>query len=152
LADDDPLLARLAGEWIGNGEVKLTPKAEAERVYCRIVATLVEGTLIKQKGRCVVASNSRAVEATIAARGDGRYEGTFDAPDIRSTVFGGTADGDKLTLSGDFVDGKTKEERTATMTMEIIEGAYRVTTDNIGKNDSYVASDIIFRKKTKPDG
>ncbi|MEO8667578.1 MAG: hypothetical protein ABI399_03620 [Bauldia sp.] len=147
---DDPLLARLVGEWIGNGEVRLTPKAAPERVYCRIVATLVEGALIEQKGRCVVASNSRAVNATISAKGDGHYEGTFDAPNIRSTVFAGTAEGDNLTLSGDFVDTRTKEERKATMTMQIAEAAYRVTTDNAGANDSYVASNIVFRRKEKP--
>jgi hypothetical protein len=147
---DDPLLSRLEGEWIGNGEVRITPKAAPERVYCRIVATLVEGTLIRQKGRCVVASNSRAVNATIAAKGDGQYEGTFDAPDMRATVFTGSSEGDHLTLSGDYLDKKTNEERTATMTMEVAESAYRVTTDNAGANDSYVASDIIFRRKTQP--
>jgi hypothetical protein len=114
------------------------------------VATLVEDTLIQQKGRCVVASNSRAVNATIAATGDGQYEGTFDAPNIRSTIFTGNGKGDNLTLSGDYVDTKTGEERKATMTMELADAAYRVTTDNAGANDSYVASDIIFRRKVPP--
>ena len=146
--DDDPLLSRLAGEWIGNGLVKLGPKAAAERIYCRIVATLVDGNSIEQKGRCSIASNSRPLAGTIVAKGDHRYESVIDAPNIRAAVFTGTGSGDNLTLSGDFVDTKTREQRKATVTMSLSDSGYRVTTDNSGEDgSSYVASDIIFKKK-----
>ena len=146
-AADDPFLSRLAGEWIGNGTVKLSPKAEAERIYCRIVSTLVAGNSIEQKGRCSVASNSGALASTISARGGGRYEGVMSAPTVGSANFKGNGSGNRLTLSANFVDSKTQQQRKATVTMSLSGSGYRVTTSNSGEGTNYVASDITFKKK-----
>jgi hypothetical protein len=146
LAADDALLARLAGEWIGNGTVKLNPKAAPEKIYCRIVGTLVGGTTIEQKGRCSVASNSGALATIITAHGGGRYRGTMKAPSLGTADLSGSASGGKLQLTATYLDGKTKEQRQANVTMNVADAAYRVITSGTGA-DSYVASDITFKKK-----
>jgi hypothetical protein len=144
---EDALLARLVGEWIGNGTVKLNAKAEPEKIYCRIVGTLLDGETIEQKGRCSVASNSGALATVITARGGGRYDGTMDAPSVGTASLDGSASGSRIRLTATFVDKKTREPREATVTMNLSEAAYRVTTNTGAGGDSYVSSDITFRRK-----
>jgi len=146
-AADDPLLSRLVGEWIGNGTVRMGPKAEPERVFCKIVATMVGGTSIRQQGRCSVASNSGAMTSTISAKGGGRYDGSMSAPQVGTAAFSGNGSGNHLTLSAGFVDAKTQEKRKAIVSMNLSGATYRVTTTNAGDDGSYVASDITFKKK-----
>jgi hypothetical protein len=143
---DDPILSRMVGEWIGDGTARITAKSEPERIYCRIVATLA-GSTLQQKGRCSVASNSGALSSTISAKGGGKYEGSMTAPQIGSAQSRGSGSGNRLQMTAEFVDQKTKEKRRATVTMTLSGNGYRVVTANAGAGGDYVQSDIVFRKK-----
>jgi hypothetical protein len=146
-AADDPLLSRLVGEWTGNGTVRMGPKAEPERVFCKIVGTMTGSNSIRQQGRCSVASNSGALTSAISAKGGGRYEGTMVAPQVGSATFTGRGSASRLSISAGFVDAKTQEKRRATVTMSLLGSGYRVTITNSGDGGSFVASDITFKKK-----
>jgi hypothetical protein len=145
-AADDPILSRMVGEWIGDGTARITARSEPERIYCRIIATLAGATL-RQTGRCSVASNSGALSSTILAKGGGRYEGTMTAPQLGSAQSRGTGSGNRLQMTADYTDQKTKEKRRATVTMTLSGNGYRVVTANAGAGGDYVQSDIVFRKK-----
>lgn len=141
LAANDPLLSRLVGEWIGQGTVKKSASAAPERIYCKVANKLVDGgTVLEQKGRCAVATNSGRLTGKIAAKGGGRYEGSLDLPQTKGpATLAGRGESDKIVLSASFVDRFTKRPRKSTISLVVGDGsAYRLVSDT---------SDILF----KPD-
>ena len=76
-ADDDGMLKRMVGDWIGQGIVRLKADEEPQRLYCKITGTLDPGGhSLRQIGRCALPDLSVAVEAVIEAVGAGRYRGS----------------------------------------------------------------------------
>ena len=124
LAAEDPLLSRLQGEWIGQGMVRMGPAAEPERIYCKIANKLVDGGLaLEQKGRCAVATNSGRLRGKIAAKGEGRYEGSLDSPQTDGpAVLSGHAEADKIVLSAQFVDRFSKRPSLSIISLIVGDG------------------------------
>jgi hypothetical protein len=154
LAADDPLLSRLEGEWIGQGTVQKGPAAEPERIYCKIANKLVDGgSALEQKGRCAVASNSGRLRGKIAAKGQGRFEGSLDSPQTDGpAVLAGHAQNDKIVLSARFVDRFSKRPSNSTISLFVGDGgAYRLVSDtlNPGTGERFQASNILFKQDKK---
>jgi hypothetical protein len=153
-AAEDPLLSRLQGEWIGQGTVRMGPQAEPERIYCRVANTLVDGGLaLEQKGRCAVATNSGRLRGKIAAKGQGRYEGSLNSPQTDGpAVLAGHAEADKIVLSAEFVDRFSKRPSLSIISLIVGDGgAYRLVSDtlNPGTGSHFQTSDILFKPKIK---
>lgn len=157
-AADDPLLSRLAGEWIGQGMVRMSPVSEPERIYCKVANRLVDGgSVLEQKGRCAVASNSGSLKGRIAARGEGRYEGSLDSPQTAgpATLAGQAAD-DKIVLSAQFIDRFSRRPSLSIISLIVSDnGDYRLVSDTLNPESGkhFQTSDIIFKpnkEKTKP--
>ncbi|MEX0853816.1 MAG: hypothetical protein WD036_11125 [Bauldia sp.] len=151
LAGDDPLLARLAGDWIGRGLFRQSPEATPEHIYCRITNSLSEdGTTLTQKGRCAFASHTAAVESTLAAHGSGRYAGSGGGLGVASraqATFDGTGTTNRLSFSAELTDTHSEESANATATVELLaDGGYRlkalVTDKDTG--ETYTASEVVF--------
>jgi hypothetical protein len=150
LAGEDPLLSRLEGEWIGQGMVRMGPAAEPERIYCKIANKLVDGGLaLEQKGRCAVATNSGRLTGKIAAKGQGRYEGSLDSPQTAGpAVLAGHAESGKIVLSARFVDRFSKRPSMSIISLFVGDGgAYRLVSDtlNPGTGTHFQTSDILFK-------
>ena len=148
-AADDPLLAQFVGEWIGNGQIRLAPDAELERIFCRITNTLVEdGTALEQKGRCGIATNTGKVDGLITAIGQNRYQGTLESLASRGAAsLTGVGENGKLVLTSEFVDSQTGESAVSTTTLTVRKGGgYQLTSERIDPDDgaSYAESIIIF--------
>jgi len=153
-AAEDPLLSRLEGEWIGQGTVQNGPTAEPERIYCKIANRLVDGgSALEQKGRCAVATNSGRLKGKIAAKGQGRYEGSLDSPQTAGpAVLAGHAESDKIVLSARFVDRFSKRPGTSTISLFVGDGgAYRLVSDTVnpGTGKRFQASNILFKPDKK---
>jgi hypothetical protein len=154
LAAEDLLLSRLQGEWIGQGMVRMGPQAEPERIYCRVANKLVDGgAALEQKGRCAVATNSGRLRGKIAAKGQGRYEGSLDSPQTDGpAVLAGHAESDKIVLSAQFVDRFSKRPSLSIISLIVGDGgAYRLVSDtlNPGTGKHFQTSDILFKPKRK---
>lgn len=154
LAAGDQLLARLQGDWIGQGMVRMGPEAEPERIYCRVANKLVDGGLaLEQKGRCAVATNSGRLKGKIAAKGEGRYEGSLDSPQTAGpAVLAGHAENDKIVLSARFVDRFSKRPSMSIISLTVGDGgAYRLVSDtlNPGTGTHFQTSDILFKPDKK---
>ena len=150
-AADDPLLARMAGDWIGRGTFKSSPSAEPEMVYCKITNTLADGgATLQQKGRCAVATNSGRVSGTIEAKGAGVYQGSLESLSTKgpATIAGKAAD-NQIAFSADFVDSKTNKPGKATIQVVIADGKYRLVSNtlNTKTKTEFVASDILFTQQ-----
>lgn len=154
LAADDPLLSRLAGEWIGQGTVRMSPASEPERIYCKVANKLVDGgSALEQKGRCAVASNSGTLKGKIAARGEGRYEGSLDSPQTAgpATLAGHAAD-DKIVLSAEFIDRFSRRPSLSIISLIVGDGGqYRLVSDTLNPESGkhFQTSDIIFKPNKK---
>jgi hypothetical protein len=143
IAADDPLLSRLQGEWIGQGTVQKSPTSEPERIYCKIANELVDGgRALEQKGRCAMATNSGRLRGKIAAKGNGRYEGSLDSPQTAGpAVLAGRAENDKIVLSARFVDRFSKRPSKSIISLFVGDGsAYRIVSDT---------SNILFKPDKK---
>jgi hypothetical protein len=146
---NDPLLARLAGEWIGRGEIRQTAAAESERVFCKITNALsADGAALSQKGRCALANQSGAIDGTITALGEGKYDGTLEsmASDGPATLTGSRM-GDSIVMVTQFTDAQTHQPTTSTTTIEALsEGGYRLSTERTDPRTGtlYTASEIVF--------
>lgn len=154
VAADDPLLSRLQGEWIGQGTVRMSPAAEPERIYCKIANKLVDGgSALEQKGRCAVATNSGRLKGKIAARGQGRYEGSLDSPQTDGpAVLAGHAEADKIVLSAQFVDRFSKRPSLSIISLFVGDGgAYRLVSDTLNPDSGrhFQTSDILFKPNKK---
>jgi hypothetical protein len=154
VAADDPLLSRLEGEWIGQGTVRMSPASEPERIYCKVANRLVDGgSALEQKGRCAVASNSGSLRGKIAARGEGRYEGSLDSPQTAgpATLAGQAAD-DKIVLSAQFIDRFSRRPSLSIISLIVDkEGQYRLVSDTLNPESGkhFQTSDIIFKPNKK---
>jgi hypothetical protein len=150
LAAEDPILSRLEGEWVGQGTVRMSPTAAPERIYCKVDNKLVDGgSAIEQKGRCAVATNSGSLKGKIAARGDGRYEGSLDSPQTAgpATLAGHAAD-DKIVLSAEFIDRFSKRPSLSIISLSVGDnGQYRLTSDTLNPESGkhFQTSDILFK-------
>lgn len=151
IAVEDPLLARLAGDWVGRGTFKPSPSAEPELVYCKVTNSLAGGgSVINQKGRCAVATNSGRVTGEIKSDGAGGYAGSLESISTRGPAkITGTASGDSITFQTEFIDRRTKKPGTATIQMAIGDGRYRLVSNGFdgANNADFVASDITFEKQ-----
>ena len=150
-AADDPLLAQMAGNWVGRGTFKSSPSAEPEMVYCKITNTLSNsGTALNQKGRCAVATNSGRIAGTIQSQGSGAYSGSLESLSTKGPLkFSGKATNNQIALNASFVDRKTNKPGMATIQTVVSDGKYRTvskTTDTKTKAE-FVASDITFTKQ-----
>jgi hypothetical protein len=149
-AADDPILSRLQGEWVGQGTVRMSPTAAPERIYCKVDNKLVDGgSAIEQKGRCAVATNSGSLKGKIAARGDGRYEGSLDSPQTAgpATLAGHAAD-NKIVLSAEFIDRFSRRPSLSIISLSVGEnGQYRLTSDTLNPESGkhFQTSDIVFK-------
>jgi hypothetical protein len=147
--ENDPLLARLAGAWTGRGQIRQTASAESERVFCKITNMLSpNGATLSQEGRCALANQSGAINGTITALGEGKYDGTLEsmASDGVATLTG-TRTGDSIVLVTRFTDRQTHQPTTSTTTIEVLpEGGYRLSAERIdpATGVSYTASEIVF--------
>jgi hypothetical protein len=154
VAADDPLLSRLEGEWIGQGMVRMSPASEPERIYCKVANRLVDGgSALEQKGRCAVASNSGSLKGKIAARGEGRYEGSLDSPQTAgpATLAGQAAD-NKIVLSAQFIDRFSRRPSLSIISLIVDkEGQYRLVSDTLNPESGkhFQTSDIIFKPNKK---
>lgn len=149
-AAEDPLLSRLQGEWIGQGTVRMSPGSEPERIYCKIANKLVDGGLaLEQKGRCAVATNSGRLKGKIAARGQGRYEGSLDSPQTDGpAVLAGHAESNKIVLSAQFVDRFSKRPSLSIISLIVGDGgAYRLVSDTLNPESGrhFQTGDILFK-------
>ncbi len=150
-ADDDPILARLAGDWVGRGTYRQSATAAPERIYCKISNTLVQnGAALAQKGRCSVASNSGPIDGVISAEGGGRYAGTLES--LASDGPGklaGTGSGSRLVLETTFVDSRSHEPAIAVTTMELGATGYRLLSERRDPKTgaTWTGSDIAFTAK-----
>jgi hypothetical protein len=154
LAAEDPLLSRLQGEWIGQGTVRMGPTAEPERIYCKIANKLVDGgAALEQSGRCAVATNSGRLKGKIAAKGQGRYEGSLDSPQTAGpAVLAGHAEADKIVLSAQFVDRFSKRPSLSIISLIVGDGgAYRLVSDTLNPDSGrhFQTSDILFKPDRK---
>lgn len=149
LAADDPILAKLAGDWTGTGTYRQNASAQPERIFCRITNTLVQGgKALQQRGRCSVASNSGSVDGMITAEGGGRYSGSLDSlASVGPASLSGSGSGNRLVLSSTFVDTVTKEQAQAETTMQVSGDGYRVTTVRKDGGPTWTGSDISFKPK-----
>jgi len=147
---EDVLLSRL----IGQGTVRMGPAEEPERIYCKIANRLVDGgAALEQKGRCAVATNSGRLRGKIAAKGQGRYEGSLDSPQTAGpAVLAGYAEDDKIVLSARFVDRFSRQPINSIILLSVSDGgAYRLISDTLipstGKH--FEASNILFKQDKK---
>lgn len=150
LAAEDPILSRLEGEWIGQGMVRMSPAAEPERIYCKVANKLVDGgSALEQKGRCAVASNSGSLKGKIAARGEGRYEGSLDSPQTAGpATLAGQAAEDKIVLSAQFIDRFSRRPSLSIISLIVSDnGDYRLVSDTLNPESGkhFQTSDIIFK-------
>jgi hypothetical protein len=154
LAAEDELLARLQGDWIGHGTVRMSPASPPEKIYCRIANKLVSGgSSLEQKGRCAVGNASGSLRGKISARGDGRYEGSLDSPqtDGPATLAGKAAE-DKIVLSAQFIDRFSRRPSLSIISLEVGDGgAYRLVSDTLNPESGkhFQTSDIVFQPETK---
>ena len=154
LAAEDPLLSRLEGEWVGQGTVRMSPGSEPERIYCKVANKLVDGgSALEQKGRCAVATNSGRLRGKIAARGQGRYEGSLDSPQTDGpAVLAGHAEANKIVLSAQFVDRFSKRPSLSIISLIVGDGgAYRLVSDTLNPNSGrhFQTGDILFKPNKK---
>lgn len=151
VAAEDPLLAQMAGDWIGRGTFKASPTAKPELVYCKVNNSLGQGgATLQQKGRCAVATNSGRVSGKFDAKGGGVYQGSLESLSTRGPAeISGTASGNQIAFEAQFVDRKTKKPGTAAIQMTIGDGAYRVVSKRIDPKTSasFVTSDIKFARQ-----
>ncbi len=147
--ENDPLLARLAGEWTGRGQIRQTAEAETERVFCKITNVLsADGAALTQEGRCALANQSGAINGQINALGEGKYDGTLNsmASDGPASLAGART-GDSIVMVTRFTDAQTHQPVTSTTTIEVLpEGGYRLSTqrNDPGTGTPYTASEIVF--------
>ncbi|MCP4383965.1 MAG: hypothetical protein GY798_21580 [Hyphomicrobiales bacterium] len=145
------MLARLSGDWIGRGTFKSSPSAEPELVYCKITNSLSGGgAVIRQKGRCAVATNSGRVTGEIKSDGAGGYSGSLESISTRGpATITGRASGDQITFQAEFIDRRTKKPGKATIRMVVGDGRYRLVSNgfNAKNNSDFVASDITFERR-----
>lgn len=151
-AEDDVLLSRLQGEWIGQGTVRMSPGSAPERIYCKIANKLVDdGSALEQKGRCAVATNSGRLKGKIAARGEGRYEGSLDSPQTAGpATLAGHAENDKIVLSAQFIDRFSRRPSLSIISLIVgNSGQYRLVSDTLNPESGkhFQTSDILFKPK-----
>ncbi len=149
LAANDPLLAHLAGEWTGRGEIRQNGSAETERVFCKITNALsADGAALSQQGRCALANQSGTISGQITARGDGKYEGTLESMATEGpATLAGSRIGNSIVMATRFTDALTHQPATSTTTIEVLpEGGYRLLTERTdpGTGKAYTASEIVF--------
>jgi hypothetical protein len=149
MAADDAFLSRLVGEWTGRGDLRTSPHAEPERVFCKIANTLIaDGRTLQQKGRCSLASNSGAIDGTIAAIGSNLYRGTLNSLASRgATTIAGSASGNRLELNAEFVDSFDGKPARSVIVIDLVSGGgYRLTSTRVDPNDgtTWTASAIVF--------
>jgi hypothetical protein len=147
-AAEDAFLSRLVGEWTGRGAMRTSPQAEPERVFCKINNSLTaEGNTLQQKGRCSLASNSGAIDGTIAAMGSNLYGGTLNSLASRGpTTIAGSTSGNRLELNAEFVDSFDGRPARAVIVIDLVSGGYRLTSTRIDPSDgsAWTASEIVF--------
>jgi len=78
-----------------------------------------------------VATNSGRLRGKIAAKGQGRYEGSLDSPQTAGpAVLAGHAENDKIVLSARFVDRFSKRPSKSTISLLVGDGsAYRLVSN-----------------------
>jgi hypothetical protein len=148
LAADDPVLVRFVGDWIGRGTYRAGPSADPEQVYCKITNRLIEGgSVLEQKGRCAIPSQSGPVKGRIAAKGGGRYDGSLQSisTDGPATLAGTGANG-TLTLAADFVGRLNHKPGKSTITLAAGATGYKLTASALGTDGKprFVANEITF--------
>ena len=147
-AADDPILARLVGDWTGRGTWRQSADAQPERIFCKISNTLVQnGAALQQRGRCSVASSSGSVDGIISANGGGRYSGTLNSLASQGAAsLSGTGSGSRLVLDTTYVDARSHEPAKSVTTMQLSGSGYRLTTQRRDGANTWTGSDINFTK------
>lgn len=145
-AAEDAFLARLVGDWTGRGMMKTSADAEAERVYCKVTNALADGgQALEQTGRCSLASNTGAIDGTIAAMGSGLYGGTLSSLASRGPAqIAGSLTGERLELNADFIDTLGGEAARSIIVIDFVGNGYRLTSTRIDGGERYIASEIVF--------
>jgi hypothetical protein len=145
---DDALLARLAGDWVGNGTFRMSADAEAERIYCKIANTLIDdGNTLQQKGRCAVASNTGAIDGTIEALGGNRYGGSLDSlASVGPATISGQGGSDRLVIEADYIDSRGNEPVKSRTTLTVRADGYSLVSEQTDPADgsSYISTEIVF--------
>jgi hypothetical protein len=146
---DDPILSRLAGDWVGRGMARTSATAKAELAYCRISARLIDGgTTLEQKGRCAIATNSGNIKGRIAAVGGGKYRGALESfSTIGPMQLAGSGTDGKIELNAKFVDRKTRQPAEAIVSLVLAgDGKYRLVSNQLAPDGKsrFLASDIVF--------
>jgi hypothetical protein len=148
-AADDPLLKRLVGEWEGLGTVRWDAGSDPERVYCKITAALTADGLLRQSGRCALATDSAAISIDIRAGNAGSYSGVatgalgFGIVARKSSSFTGTGKGNQLVLTTPPGDDRTGPTTTI---IDLLNRGFRVRAELIDASTGkkYTASDVTF--------
>ena len=147
-AADDAFLSRLVGDWTGRGSMRTSADAEPERVYCKVRNALADGgQALEQSGRCSLASNTGAIDGTIAAMGSGLYGGTLESLASRGPAqIAGSLSGDRLELNADFIDTLGGEQARSIIVIDLVGDGYRLTSTRIDDDTGarYTASEIVF--------
>src|SRR5665213_2986756 len=106
-AADDPMLAKLAGSWVGNGLFRWDSVTDPERVYCEINGSLMPDGTLHESGRCALTTDSAALTFDIRSGGNGTYSGSANAGlGLRkATPFTGTGKANHMVLSVPASDG-----------------------------------------------
>lgn len=146
-AEEDAMLARFAGEWTGNGKIRLTREAEPERILCRLTNTLVEdGRALRQSGRCGIASNTGTLDGIIRGADDGSYAGTLESLASRGpSSLTGVREGDRVVMTGEFIDVQTGEPAVSVTVFEPTGDGYTLTSERRDPGaEPWDESSIVF--------
>lgn len=172
VADPDPFLSRLAGQWVGRGAMQQDASAESERVFCKVTNTLSpDGQTLVQDGRCALPGNSGPISGEITAIGGNAYTGTLDSVVSRgpaklngaiaemaadkngklSAADGKTADADRipvLQMNAEYVDRGGDAVKALNSIIPVAGGGYiLMATRTAPDGSSYTASRIVFTAK-----
>lgn len=115
----DPILARMAGNWVGHGFARATPDGTREPAYCK-TANVLDGDSLTQTGRCAFGPDSGKFTSRLTALGEGRYEGASESPLVEgATSVTGTVSDGRLILISRGVSKKSGEIIEAETTIKV---------------------------------
>ena len=140
-AADDPMLQRLGGDWVGNGQFRWDSVTDPERLFCHITASFMPDGSLQQTGRCALPTDSAALTIEIHPNGSGGYSGTAKAGPRQPVPFSGTGKQNQFVLIGKDSDGNP-----STTTIDLLAGGFHVIVDHIDPKTGkkYAVGDVTF--------
>jgi hypothetical protein len=140
-AADDPMLKRLVGAWVGNGQFRWDSVTDPERLYCRISGVFMPDGVLHQAGRCALSVDSAGLSFDIRAGTGGSYSGTATAGPRSPVPFSGTGKSNRLVLVAPDANGSP-----ATTTIDLVSGGFHVVAERIDPKTGkkYVVGDVTF--------